>query len=95
MLVLSPTFPCTPLQLRPRRTLPALTRCSKRCDLPWCSDAVRLLGARVLDAIRGAALRWDAEALEAEQRSSAVAEASPLTVLRGDGHAGVNVEAAR
>jgi hypothetical protein len=54
---------------------------------------VRLLAARVLDAIRDAAVCEDAEALEAERRSSAVAEESlsPLTVLRCDGHASVNV----
>lgn len=68
-----------------------------RQKLKRAHHAVRLLAARVLDAIRDAAVREDAEALEAERRSSAVAEESlsPLTVLRCDGHAGVNVEAAR
>lgn len=45
-----------------------------RQKLNWAHHPVRLLAARVLDAIRDAPIREDAEALEAERRSSAVTE---------------------
>jgi hypothetical protein len=45
-----------------------------RQKLNRAHHAVRLVAARVLDAIRDAAVREDAEALEAERRSGAVAE---------------------
>jgi hypothetical protein len=53
---------------------------------------MRLVTARVLDAVRGAAIREHAEALEAEWGAGSAAERS---VAARDGNAGVNIEAPR